>query len=548
MPKKIAIDWDETELRVVVAQCSGASVKVTDADVLPLADGVSVSETLKRYAVQHELQKTETLVAIGRGQAELRELQLPPVPEDELPDMVRFQAIRSFASASDRATVDYLITQRTSENYQMIAAAVGPVQLDEVTETCQASELSPKRIALRPLAAAALYLSSNKTPGNVVMIDLLSMDAEIVIARDGDVIFVRTVRLPPDPKQRSKGLAGELRRSLLACGISDAPETVILWGRPEVHEQEVAEISGSMDEASVQVVNPFDLVSVASKAAEKLPDHVGRLAPLVGLLASDETAGHRLIDFLNPRKRVEPKPDHLRRILYIGGPIAAILLLGFFAYRNISSLDEKIAKLKTENAEFKDPVDIATEQIAKTERVDSFLDSGVNWLGEFNYLAEKMPPSDKLIVRSLSLSADSKQDGGSLVLTGNMTDSAVNDEFVKSVRDENHTVVSKRIGEDEKAKDAYRWRFEGSVQVDGDYVRNERYKKMVLFEENNASADSDGKASEVGDSDKPAESKPEGPPGDAPPAKESPDSQNPKTEIPENQAPSDDIVQTEVSA
>ncbi len=193
MPKKLAIDWDETELRLVAAQCSGSSVKVTDAAVIPVENS-SVVETLRAAIQRRGLENTETLVAIGRGKAELRELQLPPVPEEELPDMVRFQAIRSFASAGDSATVDYLVTHRSESGVEMIAAAVGPANLTEIRETCEAAELLTKRISLRPLAAAALYLIKRQSDarGDTVLIDLLANDAEIVVAREGKVIFVRT--------------------------------------------------------------------------------------------------------------------------------------------------------------------------------------------------------------------------------------------------------------------------------------------------------------------------------------------------------------------
>ncbi len=97
MTRKIAIDWDETEIRLVAAQVSGNSVKVSEAALIAVEDG-NVMETLRKAIALRGLERTETLVAIGRGKAELRELQLPPVPADELPDMVRFQAVRSFAS------------------------------------------------------------------------------------------------------------------------------------------------------------------------------------------------------------------------------------------------------------------------------------------------------------------------------------------------------------------------------------------------------------------------------------------------------------------
>ena len=230
MVKRLAIDWDERELRLVAAQCSGSNVKVTDAQVLPIED--NVLETLKAALDGKGLENSETLVAIGRGKAELRELQLPPVPEEELPDMVRFQAGKSFATAGDNAIVDYLVTSQSESGVEIIAAALGEQELHELRDLCESNSLVSKRISIRPLAAAALYLvNQERSSGNdTVLIDLLSDEAEFVVAREGRVIFVRTVRMPADEAARGRALAGELKRSLVACGSSGTLERVVLWG------------------------------------------------------------------------------------------------------------------------------------------------------------------------------------------------------------------------------------------------------------------------------------------------------------------------------
>ena len=178
------------------------------------------------------LENSETLVAIGRGKAELRELQLPPVPEEELPDMVRFQAGKSFATAGDNAIVDYLVTSQSESGVEIIAAALGEQELHELRDLCESNSLVSKRISIRPLAAAALYLvNQERSSGNdTVLIDLLSDEAEFVVAREGRVIFVRTVRMPADEAARGRALAGELKRSLVACGSSGTLERVVLWG------------------------------------------------------------------------------------------------------------------------------------------------------------------------------------------------------------------------------------------------------------------------------------------------------------------------------
>lgn len=471
MPKKIAIDWDDSELRLVAAQCTNNSIQVTDAALIPIEDG-DIAATLRKAIEQRGLSKTDTLVAIGRGKAELRDLQLPPVPDDELPDMVRFQAIRSFATAGDSAIVDYLVTDRNSENVSMLAAAVGPSKLKEIQRTCESADLIAKRIALRPLAASALYFATDKKAGGQsVLIDLLSDDAEIVVARDRKVVFVRTVRLPSVAATRSTALVAELRRSLMACGSDGAPDQIILWGRESVHKEDAEKLREVCN--NVQVVDPFDLVSVDHSVSQTLPEHVGRLAPLVGLLRNDETGAHRLIDFLNPRKRIVKEPNPYARILPIGIPVAIALLLAFFGYRQLKNLDNQITTLKSANSKMADPVKAAEASVMRTDRIDQFLDGDVNWLNELRRLTGKMPPSDELIVRSIIGTADARKGGGKLVVSGGVRNPDTQASFSQLVRDDNHKVLGE--GSKENGKGDYRWSLNETIMIPSEYVRNQRY-------------------------------------------------------------------------
>lgn len=504
MVRKLAIDWDEVELRLVTANCSGSSVKVTDAAVIPVEDGKNVIETLREAIEQRGLEHTETLIAIGRGKAELRELQLPPVPEEELPDMVRFQAIRNFASAGDSATVDYLVTNREETGFGLIAAAVGPESLNEVRETCAAADLSMKRVSLRPLSAAALYLINHdsSSTNDTVLIDLLANDAEIVIAREGRVIFVRTVRMPATEATRGKALAGELRRSLVACGSTGSLERVVLWGRESVHTDDVemlAEAAGT----KVDVLDPFDVVGTDAKVKAGLPEHVGRLAPLVGLLAADEGAPDRLIDFLNPRQRIEEKVSPYRTAMMAAVPAAVVLLIGYLVYSQLKGLDDEIARLKSENAAMKPAVDAALVSIGRTNTVDEFLDGDVNWLDEVRRLATKMPPSDKLIVQSINGTSNAREGGGELTVLGVVTDAGVIDEFEDLLRDDDHAVAGDG-GSQLETQDGYRWEFDESITVSGESIREARYAAMLeLAAAEKAKASEPPAAEEAANADEP---------------------------------------------
>ncbi len=153
---------------------------------------------------------------------------------------------------------------------------MGPQNLTQIRETCEAAQLLTKRISLRPLAASALYLINRKSDasGDIVLIDLLANDAEIVVARQGKVIFVRTVRMPTVQAVRAKALAGELRRSLVACGSTGSLDRVVLWGRESVHADDTAMLAEASG-ARVEVLNPFELVDVERQAKERIARSCG---------------------------------------------------------------------------------------------------------------------------------------------------------------------------------------------------------------------------------------------------------------------------------
>jgi len=472
MVKKLAIDWDEHELRYVSAQCSGRSVKVIEAKIIEI-NGRSPQDVLITEFSSAGLSEAETLIAIGRGKAELRELQLPPVPQEELPDMVRFQSLRSFANIGDSSVVDYLITKQRDSGVEVIAAAVAPQNLDSIRQCVEKASLSLKRIALRPLAAAALYLSlqGESQSGEVALIDLLSDSAEIVIARDGKVVFVRTVRMPSSDNARGKALAGELKRSLIACGVINRLQSVVLWGTSQVHAVEIPMLEETSG-CSVQIVNPFELVEVDRKT--DLPEHVGRLAPLLGLLLADEVAPDRLIDFLNPRKPEIKTESPYKKIVIAGVPVAAGVLLALSIYGQIASLDKQIAELRDSNAAMQPDIKLADESLAKTETVDAFLDGDVNWLQEIRRMAVEMPPSDQMIIRGVSAGVNARTGGGVLKIEGGAVNPAVIDEFEKALRDENHQVNGTGASE-QKTEDAFRWEFSESISVTGSSIRDSRY-------------------------------------------------------------------------
>lgn len=504
MANLIALDWDTHELRAIVARSSSSSITITDALLVKIADDspATVTEAIKKLLDDRGLSKTKTkaLVTIGRGKSELRQLNLPPVPENELPDMVRLQAMQTFAAVGENTVVDFLPLPSSDDTTAVLAAAVAPATMKTVETIISGVGLELARVALRPVAAAALYqiaggkdqnVDDSSITGDVVLVDLLADDAEIVVMRGRRVMFVRSVRMPQESADRPSQIAGELRRSLMACGInaSSSSQKVVIWGQAKTHEEERLKLAESLG-CRVTTLDPLSLVELDTRRAENGAldqTHTGRFAPLVGLLAADAkaSAAHGspyLVDFLNPRKATEVQADNRKPIL-IGAAVAALLLLvAYSAWSSLRATDQQIEFGEAELARLKNEVTKAEASVTRTEVVDRFLDGNVIWIDELSRVARQIPPADEAILKSVSAVSPPRDGGGRLALQGAAKSTTVIDQLASSLRDEAHS-VSGTGASDLGDKEEYRWGFRETVSIGPETVREQRYVALAALRE-----------------------------------------------------------------
>ena len=96
-------------------------------------------------------------MAVGRGSIELRQLQLPPAPDEELPDMVRFQAAREFNELDENWLLDFVPIDQGAEGPRtVLAMAIAPAVIRQIEGVCEQAGLKMQRLLLRPCAAASL--------------------------------------------------------------------------------------------------------------------------------------------------------------------------------------------------------------------------------------------------------------------------------------------------------------------------------------------------------------------------------------------------------
>src|SRR5262249_47469866 len=179
-----------------------------------------VGADLTRALTEHGVARSEALVAVGRANIELRFLSTPPVPEEELPDVVRFQAVRQFTTLGDDWPLDFVpLAPNADGGMNVLAAAIAPDLLKQIQKDCATAGITIGQLVLRPFAAAALLKGAAEDGKCRMIVDLLRDEADLTVLIGSQVIFPRTVRLPTvaEGEVLARALVAEGRRTMIAA-------------------------------------------------------------------------------------------------------------------------------------------------------------------------------------------------------------------------------------------------------------------------------------------------------------------------------------------
>ena len=340
---------------VVVEEAFAIDISAVATDDA-VSDSQEVGRRIAEALAQRGLTGCDALVGLGRTSIELRLMSLPPAPPEEIPDMVRFQALQAFTAIGDDWPLDFVELGAQKDAINVLAATLSPKQVDQILQVCAASDLKPRCLVLRPFAAASLLNRSQVVAAgtNAVIVDMLADGADLTAVAQGQVMFMRTVRLPAtsDESVHSRALLGEVRRTIGAVQAQESGrpiEQIIICGSATEHPLLAKSLSEALS-LDVVLFDPFHVVQVTKPLQDQLPSDSGRYAPLIGMLA-DEAAGVRpAIDFLNPRKRPTP-PSNRRRSVTIAASLLGVAgVVACAVWAGLRHLDNQIAELKTQAA------------------------------------------------------------------------------------------------------------------------------------------------------------------------------------------------------
>jgi Tfp pilus assembly PilM family ATPase len=413
MARILAIDWDRKEARALVLSSgpTGTSVagvwaaRLDTSEGAPL-NGKQIGARLAEVMGADAVGKATTIVGVARDNVQIKLLSLPPAPDNELPDLVRFQAEREFTTLGSEAALDFIpLSGSETTPHTVLAVALSPAGINEAREVSQAADLEPDRITVRALAAVSFVMRAGTvdSTGVALVVNPLADEADLSVVDAGRVVLMRTVRLPDSEQAvaRQRTLSGEIRRTIAAARqqAADRPvDKLVMCGS----SAGIDKIDGLGEDLGIPVTL-FDPVTnaPAGLTGTRVPaESLSRFSAVLGMALSEVDRKPPIVDFLNVRRKVEKQ--RFTRTHAIAAAAAAVIVLAAVAamWRQSASVSSKLVALqdqiKRQEAELKNYAPHLEQHAA----VSKWKATDANWLDVLARVSETLRPKQTVFNNS----------------------------------------------------------------------------------------------------------------------------------------------------
>ncbi|MDR0327905.1 MAG: pilus assembly protein PilM [Planctomycetaceae bacterium] len=494
----VAITWEQGRFLFLSASTSGKAVTFEHA--AELDDPKQLDELIARL----RLAKAETIVILNRSDVEVRPMVFPPVPLDELPDLVKFQAGKEFNHYDPNAPVDFFVTNKL-ENVSrstlfpavkatgsapapdgspkhLLASTLRLQVFQKIKSFCDEHNLVLRHIVLRPCTTAALWRHSGnfQTSRSALLVELDDNEAAQTVVFQGEPVFMRSPKIvrPQDvsvPDFAARIIA-ELKRTRIAVrneinGI-DVDE-VVLCGSGAKFESLAEQLSQGL-ETSVRLFDPLKGLTIKAKGADE------QYAALFGAVQQVVRKETFQIDFFNPKKREE---DTSKRNLFTAiAAVVFLLVLSLFGYviHARMTLEKDVNKLDQRFKTLQETAGTVVAQKKQLDEIDKWLADDVDWFQQLGWLSEKALPSQDMMIRGLEFSSASK---GTIRFTALLRDPSLVSQMEEGFRDSLHVPQPGNINAEPPGNSRYRSRRDMIIRLSKTSVLPVRTEKTPLPQE-----------------------------------------------------------------
>jgi hypothetical protein len=361
----LILESTREELMAMEVNCEDGKLEVRRAARMPLLENFAADPDVIADAVRKLLPGStfrQALLVVPRDVVVLRQFEIPPVPPEELPDLVRFQAATKFSTPAEELNLDYIPFSPRAEGMgrSVLAASIDKDLLERwekaaVLLNVQLVGCTVSAVAMAELVARHAHRSHQDLPPTAVLY-AEETKVEFLLLDEGIPLFSSTVHIRLEGQSVERLLEREWKRAQVQLNQVHPGkdiEQAVYCGRQQ------PAIEAWLNKSFAGQWTRFD-PAVSLKDEVKLGAFADQISlPAIGWGLAQERSHAPTLDFLRPRK-AEIKKDW--RYVKWGSAAAAIglLLLGGYAtfQYKLSALAEELQEtqrqtrvLESENRE-----------------------------------------------------------------------------------------------------------------------------------------------------------------------------------------------------
>lgn len=411
----LVLDWEKQCLHGLEAEVSRAQVRVRQCfdiswpeELDPTADPQAAGQWLRKQLDQLGIQAKRVMISLPRDEAVVRQLEVPDVPDGDLPGLVRLQA-ETKTSSIDRMVLDFLPLPRLIESpqRQVLTVAVLRDYLDVLQKIAAEAGLDVVRLGLSPIGTCELvarYETAQKLSTSVGTMVVARHGAryEISFLRDGHLLFTHSTQIAgSDPVQSSRMVLAEIRRSQGALGRLEV-EVGRVWLVGLLEEnRHLLEAMRTGLKADVGLIDPWKDSGVHFGIKAEASSHAPFAGPL-GMLLADGGPLVDAVDFLHPRKPVV-RPDRRKQWIQVGVGVAVLLLVAaYFGMRSwAKSLDQTIAERQAQSQRMEETLKRGAPTLKALNELEDWEAQAVGVVPTFEQVTNALPAGERMYLDRL---------------------------------------------------------------------------------------------------------------------------------------------------
>ncbi len=397
MASWIALDWDQDQFHVVVAQTARRGVRVTRALTWPHPEPFTpstadrVGAALRGFLASANITAAPVIVGLGRDRVFLKELRFPSIAAHEEANLVRFQTAKELTESIESYAVDYVHLNGNQGERQIMTVAVRRDIVAMVQTLCQSAGL--KLHAVTPRVFGVAQAVSRAVGANP---DPLTPDRlNVVLAigqRWAELCFFRGDRfLQAQALANGPLLTSEIKRNLAVFQAQHAvsvdlsgPDCLYVFG---AKGSALDALRGGQT-LPVQLLDPLQAEPELSANLA----NTGHFAGGVGLVALWSQTVQRPANLAAPKRQSAPVSAGRQRGMLWGAGLAVGmvifvgLLWGALAYKRA-----QLGRLIAEKNAFDEQLVKVKQDRADIEALKDWEQSTVSWLDELHDLTARFP-------------------------------------------------------------------------------------------------------------------------------------------------------------